>query len=107
MGYSIELKNRITGETAKMRHPQYVRRGQSGQLWIRQQESWHRQSRRKPISTLPAITAITITKLRTEISGLLMRKFQFITQMRHRDRQKQNMASEACTVLLLRSPFQC
>lgn len=31
MGYSIELKNRITGETAKMRHPQYVRRGQSGQ----------------------------------------------------------------------------
>lgn len=30
MGYSIELKNRITGETAKMRHPQYVR---TGSLW--------------------------------------------------------------------------
>lgn len=25
MGYNIELKNRITGETAKMRHPQYVK----------------------------------------------------------------------------------
>ena len=30
MGYSIELKHRITGETAKMRHPQYVR---TGNLW--------------------------------------------------------------------------
>lgn len=25
MGYGIELKNRITGETAKMRHPRLVR----------------------------------------------------------------------------------
>lgn len=25
MGYGIELKNRITGETAKMRHPGLVR----------------------------------------------------------------------------------
>ncbi|WP_195659515.1 hypothetical protein [Blautia wexlerae] len=30
MGYSIELKNRTIGETAKMRHPQYVR---TGSLW--------------------------------------------------------------------------
>ena len=27
MGYSIELKNRITGETAKMRPPRYIRTG--------------------------------------------------------------------------------
>ena len=27
MGYSIELINKITGKTAKMKHPQYVRRG--------------------------------------------------------------------------------
>ena len=25
MSYDIELKNKVTGETAKMRHPQYVR----------------------------------------------------------------------------------
>lgn len=27
MSYDIELKNKVTGETAKMRHPQYVRGG--------------------------------------------------------------------------------
>ena len=27
MGYSIELKNRITEKTAKMKHHQYVKRG--------------------------------------------------------------------------------
>lgn len=27
MSYDIELRNRVTGETAKMRHPQYVRGG--------------------------------------------------------------------------------
>ena len=27
MSYDIELKNKVTGETATMRHPQYVRGG--------------------------------------------------------------------------------
>ena len=27
MSYDIELKNKVTGKTAKMRHPQYVRGG--------------------------------------------------------------------------------
>ena len=26
MSYDIELKNKVTGETATMRHPQYVKR---------------------------------------------------------------------------------
>lgn len=90
-----------------MRHPQYVR---TGSLWAVADPVTGKLTPAEQTEAdidLPTITVVTIMKLRTEISGLLMRMFRLSTQMRHRDRQKQNMASEACTVLLPRSPFQC
>ena len=32
MSYDIELKNKVTGETATMRHPQYVRGKRAGKV---------------------------------------------------------------------------
>ena len=107
MSYDIELKNKVTGETAKMRHPQYVRGGtvraevneRTGQLV--------RLNRLKQTSTLHATTAIIIMKQPTVTHDLHMMKCQHITLTERRALLKPNTESAVCMERLPLNQSQC
>ena len=85
MSYDIELKNKVTGETATMRHPQYVR----------------------GISISHIITAIIIMRQPTVTSDLHMIKFQHITLTEHMALLKPNTESAACMGRLPLNQSRC
>ena len=103
MSYDIELKNKVTGETATMRHPQYVRGGNvparlnpmTGEL--------------EPTEQVEAHINITYnySHYYYEASDLHMIKFQHITLTEHMALLKPNTESAACMERLPLNQSRC
>ena len=102
MSYDIELISKVTGETAKMRHPQYVRGG-TVRAVMDERPGPLVQAEQTEHATIAAI----IMRQPTVTSDLHMMKCQHITLTERRALLKPNTESAACMERLLLNQFRC
>ena len=100
MSYDIELKNKVTGETATMRHPQYVR---GGNVPARLNPMTGRLEQAEQIEASINITMRQPTVTR----DLHMIKCQHITLTEHMALLKPNTESAACMERLPLNQSRC
>ena len=104
MSYDIELVNKVTGETAKMKHPQYVR---GGTVPARANPVTKELEQAEQVEAHINITAIITMRRQMAIFGLRMTRSLHTMLTEPRARLKPNMESVDCMVQHPQSQSRC